>query len=201
MTRRLKGHIVATRFATEADSARLKSTIFAEDPLSPGDRDFGREDSSGLTQAVQQSHYAGIARKLRQPVLASALLNGVPMPEELRVVGVAWRVVAGPLQGRRFVGGYYAVEGRGPSIRQADGGIAYDRPDPFRLDLPGFTFFGLEEGILRQVVGLARSTQVQAPRVGIFEATEFFYSGFSVLRDGSAVAPLEFFIPEEQLTL
>lgn len=201
VTRRLKGHIVATRFSTESDSARLKSTILAEDPLSPGDRDFEREESSGLSQAVQQVHYAGIALKLRQPVLASALLNGVPMPEELRVVGMAWRVLAGPLQGRRFVGGYYAADGREPTLRRAVAGVVYSTPNPFRLDLPSFTFFGLEEEILRQVVRLARTSQIQPQRIGVLEATEFFYSGFSVLRDGSAVAPLDFFMPEEQVIL
>lgn len=199
-TRRLKGHIVATRFATEEGSARLKSTIFAEDPSSPGNQDFDRDTSRGFARAIRAAHFGNIALKLRQPVLASALINGFQMPEELRVSGVAWRVRFGPLSGKRFVGGYYAVDGMKVRAHRINDGFAYDPPDPLRLDLPGFTFFGLEENVLRQVVGVARSRSNQAPFIEPFQATEFFYSGFSVLRDGSVVAPLEFFMPEEQVT-
>ena len=122
------------------------------------------------------------------------------MPEELRVSGVAWRVATGPLQGRRFVGGYYAVGGVGARIREAGGSISFESWDPLRLDLPGFTFFGLEENILRQVVEVARSRSPEAADIEPFQLTEFFYSGFSVLRDGSVLAPLEFMVPEQQVT-
>lgn len=200
-TRRLKGHIVATRFATEANGDRLKSTIFAEDPASPGELEFDRERSQALAHVAREAHYASIAQKLRQPVLATALRNGVTMPEELRVLAVAWRIVAGPLEGRRFVGGYYVTGGAGPSFRLANGGVFYERPDPLRLDLPAFTFFGLEENTFRQVVRIARSGQGQAMPLEVFQETDFFYSGFSVLRDGSALAPLEFFVPVEQIAI
>lgn len=201
ISRRLKGHIVATRFATEVDSEKLKSTIYAEDPSSPGERDLDGEASTALATITRAAHFSNIAQKLRQPILASALLNGVRMPEELAVSGIAWQVLVGPLAGRRFVGGYYAAGRDRASFHIANDRFVYDRPDPLRLDSLGPTFFGLEENILRQVVRIARSPPAESFPIEAFRETEFFYSGFSVLRDGSAVAPLEFFVPVEQVTL
>src|SRR6185369_9457925 len=129
----IKGHIVATRYATEEDSDRLKTTVFAEDPSSPGREPLNKDSSPTFARAVLATHYSTIASKLRQPVLASSLANGIPMPAELRVVGVAWRVLNGPLEGRRFVGGYFAVDGAGANIRHADGQIKFEARDPLRL--------------------------------------------------------------------
>ncbi|WP_395701359.1 hypothetical protein [Aquabacterium sp.] len=201
LARSLKGHIVATRFATERDTDRIRSTVFAEDPASPGERDVDPEMARGLARIARDTHFAGIARKLRQPVLASALLNGVPMPDELRVSAIAWRVLTGPLQGERFVGGYYSAEGTGISARQVEGRILYERSDPLRLDQPAYTFFGLHERTMRDVVASARSNLAQPASIEPFRATEFFYSGFSVQRDGTAIAPLEFLVPDEQIVL
>lgn len=197
----VKGHIVATRFATEVDSDRLRSTIWAEDPNSPGERFLDAASTLPLERAIIAAHYSDIASKIRQPVLASSLRSGLPMPAELQVVGVVWRVQAGPLQGRRFIGGYFAVDGIAASGRNSDGRITFNPPDPLRLDLPGFTFFGVEEDILRQVVALARRQTTVAPQIVTFEQTDFFYSGFSVLRDGTAIGPLDFFSPQETIIL
>lgn len=116
--RSVKGHIVATRFATEQSSSRVQTGLWAEDPESPGQLAAGREDLGELGRAVISSHYSSIAQKLAQPVLAASLASGVPLPEELRVVGVAWRVLAGPLAGRRFVGGYFSTGNHAPVPRQ-----------------------------------------------------------------------------------
>lgn len=198
--RRLKGHIIATRFATEEGSAKLKSKLFAEDPYSPGDQDIDHETSIRLARVARATHFGNIAMKLRQPILAAALMNGVQLPEEFRVSGIAWRVILGPLSGKRFIGGYYAVDDMNVYAQRSKGGIGYVSPDPLRLDLPGFTFFGLEENVLQQVVDVARSSSAQAQFIEPFQETEFFYSGFSVLRDGTVLAPLDFFVPEEQVS-
>jgi hypothetical protein len=199
--RSIKGHIVATRFATEESGSRLQSGIWAEDPESPGEPQTEGDGTTELGSAVVSAHYSTIAVKLSQPLLASALATGVPLPEEVRILGVAWRVLAGPLAGRRFVGGYFGLDNGAPIARKVNEGIVFDRPDPLRLDRPNATFFGLEESIFRQVVGLARSGPRFATQLSFFEQTDFFYSGFSVLRDGSALGPLDFFAPEEGLTL
>jgi len=197
--RSIKGHIIATRFATEQSSSRVHSGIWAEDPQSPGERSAGEDDLGELGRAVLASHYSGIANKLSQPILAGALAAGVPLPEELTVFGVAWRVLAGPLEGRRFVGGYFSDSDRTPVPVKINGRIVFGRPDRLRLDRPNATFFGVEESIFKQVVGLARARRGQAPEVSQLQETAFFYSGFSVLRDGTAMGPLDWFSPEEEV--
>lgn len=197
--RSIKGHIVATRFATEQSSSRVQSGIWAEDPNSPGEQSAGEADLGELGQGVVASHYSGIASKLSQPVLAGALATGVPLPDELTVLGMAWRVLAGPLEGRRFVGGYFSDDDREPVLRDFNGRIVFSRPARLRLDRPNLTFFGLEERIFKQVVDLARARTRQMPEISQFEETAFFYSGFSVLRDGSAMGPLDWFSPEEEV--
>lgn len=198
----LKGHIVATRFATEADSARLQTTIWAEDPDSPGRQPLDSDSSPPFAQATIAAHFGSVVAKLRQPLLGQALTSGVALPAEIRVLAIAWRVVVGPLQGTRFVGGYFAREGITAEFQKTKGGNLHLAVDPFRLDVPSFTFFGVEETIFRRVVELARSPESQIGRdFPTFESTDFFYSGFSALRDGSAVGPLDFFSPEEQLVL
>lgn len=196
----IKGHIVATRFATEQSSSRVQSGIWAEDPNSPGEGPAGDGDLGELGRAVIASHYSGIANKLSQPVLASSLATGVPLPDELSVLGVAWRVLAGPLEGRRFVGGYFSGDVREPVLREINGRIVFARPDRLRLDRLNLTFFGVEERIFKQVARLARSRTGQTPEISPFEETAFFYSGFSVLKDGSAMGPLDWFSPEEEVT-
>ena len=196
----IKGHIVATRYATENDTDRVKSTIFAEDPKSPGRVPIDIDFSSELARDVLATHYSNVVRKLRQPVLASSLASGVRMPDELRVNGIAWRVDLGPLPIINFIGGYFGIDGPNPRAYEVDGRVVFDRPDPLRLNAPGFTFFGVEESILRRVTGLARGEVARNTETTPFEPTDFFYSGFSVLRDGTALAPLEFFEPVEQVT-
>jgi hypothetical protein len=199
--RSIKGHIVATRFATERNSSRVRSGIWAEDPNSPGERPASEPSLRELGRAVISLHYGDIARKLSQPVLAAALATGVPLPEELTVLGVAWRVLAGPLAGRRFIGGYFSEDDRTPIPRESNGRVVFVRPDRLRLDRPNHTFFGLEEGIFKQVVGFARAQSRQFKEISLFDEISSFYSGFSVLRDGSAMGPLDWFSPEEEVTL
>ncbi|AFE05816.1 hypothetical protein COCOR_04414 [Corallococcus coralloides DSM 2259] len=199
--RRIKGHIVAVRYATELDGPRIKSSIFAEDPYSPGERPLDGDDTGGLGAAVIASHYSGIAAKLRQPLLAASLATGLALPDELRILAFAWRVIVGPLAGRRFVGGFFGPPGSEPSLIQTQDGVVARWPPPIRLDAAAATFFGVEETIFRQVVEMARTGLRTADQLGTFEGPGFFYSGFSALHDGSVLGPGEFFNPEEQLTL
>ena len=111
----------------------------------------------------------------------------------LLVVAAALALVIG--------GGYFAVQASEERRSNTAAGAMWPRPDPFRLDLPQATFFGLEEGILRQVVNSARGGFAASRLIESFDNTEFFYSGFSVLRDGSSLAPVDFFEPVEQIVL
>jgi hypothetical protein len=197
--RRIKGHIVATRFATEEDSVALKSGLYAEDPTSPGDGPLDPDSGIELGTVVLASHYSNICMKLGQPLLAAALASGVPLPEELQVQAVVWHVLVGPLQGRRFVGGYFGSANGSPTGRDSNGKLVLERSNPLRLDSHSATFFGVDESIFRQVVYFGRSANATAAQVSRFETLAFFYSGFSVLRDGSALGPIEFFSPVEQV--
>jgi hypothetical protein len=87
--RNVKGYIVATRFATEAKPA-TKSTLLAEDPQSPGDGQLNEEERREIGAMVMSAHYAEIALKLAQPILASALANGFVVPEEIQFPVTVW---------------------------------------------------------------------------------------------------------------
>lgn len=201
VARKIKGHIVATRFATEQDSGRIQSGIWAEDPETPGEAPLDPESAAGLGQGIIARHYSGLAAKLGQPLLATALGNGVRLPEELRILAVAWSVVIGPLRGRRFIGGYFGSKEE-PSITRDDGGrLVLHRSNPLRIDGATSTFFGIEESIFRQVVDTARTGARSVSQLATFEETDFFYSGFSALRDGSVLGPLDFFAPLETVNL
>ncbi|WP_194858512.1 hypothetical protein [Myxococcus sp. AB056] len=199
--RRIKGHIVAVRYATEEDGPRINSSIFAEDPDSPGERPLDGDSAGELGAAVIASHYSGIAAKLRQPVLAASLATGLALPSELSIRVFPWRVVAGPLAGRRFIGGFFSSPGSGPRIIETQEGLVTRWPPPFQLDTGAATFFGVEETIFRQVVQMARTGLRTAGQLNTFDGSGIFFSGFSTLRDGSALGPSEFFNVEEPLTL
>lgn len=195
--RSVKGFIVATRFATETKPT-IRTTLFAEDPQTPGDGPLSVEDGLQLGATLISAHYGEIAAKLNQPILASALSNGFAVPDEIRFPVTIWTLQMEPLRGVRFVGGYYpSAEGSLP-VREVDGRIIFDLADPLRLDVGRGTFFGVEEKIFQQVVGVARGGTSLAPQIGRFEQIEPFYSGISVLRDGSVIGPVEFFLPVQQ---
>lgn len=195
----VKGYIVATRFATET-KPNTKSTLYAEDPETPGERPLGPDDTPQLRRAVVSLHYAEVASKLNQPILADALLQGYAVPDEILFPSTVWTLQAGPLAGTRFVGGYYPA-GSGPlSVREVEGRIIFGGADPFRLDVGFGTFFGVEEKIFKQVATIARSAPAAAPQISQFEQVLPFYSAISILRDGSVIGPLEFFSPTATVT-
>jgi len=188
--RAVKGHIVAVRLAAESDIARVQSKLFAEDPASPGERMIGEDSPFG--DIVIMRHYAEIAAKLAQPILAAALAGDFTVPEEIQFPAIVWEFRFGPLQGKRFVGGIYAKPGTNPEFIRADGGFVISN-HPFRLDSPGATFFGVEEGIFKDITRVARRGQSDAANIHQLQDIPFIFSGLSVLRDGSAIGPAEFF--------
>lgn len=195
----MKGFIVATRFATEA-KPNTKSTLYAEDPETPGERPLEPDDTPLLGRAVVSLHYAEIASKLNQPILADALLQGYAVPEEIRFPTIVWTLQTGPLAGARFIGGYFPPSSGPVPMREVEGRIVIGSADPLRLDVGFGTFFGVEEKIFKQVVAIARNAPTVAPQVSQFEQIQPFYSAVSILRDGSVIGPLEFFTPTEPAT-
>jgi hypothetical protein len=197
----VKGYIVASRFATE-QKASIKSGLFAEDPNSPGNLPLADNQSSELGAAIIALHYSDIALKLGQPILASSLLNGFIVPEEIRFPVTVWEIRVGPLHGMRFVGGFYQSMSGSAPFRATDKGLIFDPVAPFRLDVGSATFVGVEESTFRKVAAMTRFGPRAAGEITQF-AQEIapFYSGFSLLRDGSVIGPIEFFAPVAQVAL
>jgi hypothetical protein len=191
----VKGHIVATRFATEADGDRIKSRLLAEDPASPGDTTL--REAPGLGAAVIALHYSDIAAKIRQPILSTSLALGVTVPDEIQFPAMVWEFVGPPLIGKRFVGGYFpSREGADPvQIKLDTGHVAVLNSNPLRLDASPGTFFGLEETIFKGVCAIARNGDQQSSQLPQLPNVPFFDSAASVLRDGSILAPINYFNP------
>ena len=189
----MKGHIVATRFATQTDSPRVKSKLLAEDPASPGDRPL--LEAPGLGSAAIAIHYSDIVAKIRQPILSSSLVTGVTVPDEIQFPAVVWEFVAQPLLGKRFVGGYFPGRGGTMPLNLENGRVTFLNSDPLRLDVTPGTFFGLEETIFKSLCQMARRGDPLAVEVQQLPDIPFFDSGASVLRDGSIIAPIHYFNP------
>lgn len=192
--RSVKGFIVATRFATEANT-RLRSTVFAEDPATSGEGPL-RDDRS-LQSVIKSLHYAEIAAKLRQPILSQALAIGVPVPEEIVFPAMVWELVMPPYGGMRFVGGYFPGADGVASIQMSDGKVFFLPQNPLRLDYASGTFFGVEEKVFRTICQAARTGR--ADQVEPLLEPVFFYSAISFLRDGSIMGPVDFFRPQGRI--
>jgi hypothetical protein len=191
----VKGHIVATRFATEADGDRIKSRLLAEDPASPGDTRL--REAPGLGASVIALHYSGIAAKIRQPILSTSLALGATVPDEIQFPALVWEFVGPPLHGKRFVGGYFPSRGGVDPVQVNldTGRVAILNANPLRLDVAPATFFGLEETIFKGVCAIAREGDQRASQLERFLDVPFFDSAVSVLRDGSILAPVNYFNP------
>jgi hypothetical protein len=193
--RAVKGHIVATRFATESDGDRIKSRLLAEDPASPGDEPL--LEAPGLGSSVMALHYSDIAAKIRQPHLATSLALGVTVPDDIQFPAMVWEFVGPPLHGKRFVGGYFpGREGLDPVRVDLDKGrVAFFNANPLRLDVAPATFFGLEETIFEGICTVARRGDQLASQLAHLPDIPFFDSAASVLRDGSIIAPVQYLNP------
>jgi hypothetical protein len=200
--RKVKGYVVATRFATE-DKPRVASRVLIEDPESPGDELLTEDQTSQLSQVIVSLHYSDIALKLGQPILASALSLGYRIPDDLRIPVIVWRVTSGPLEGMLFAGGYYPAMNGAPPFQFTQDGKIVQSFTPFRLDVGAGTFVGVELDIFRSVVKMARVETHTNSTIGQLDErlVQPFYSAFSLLRDGSVIAPIEFFAPTGQETL
>ncbi|GIQ76208.1 hypothetical protein BraRD5C2_46520 [Bradyrhizobium sp. RD5-C2] len=188
----VKGYIVAIRFATEA-MPYTKSSLYAEDPKTPGEIDLHGERGLPLGRAVISLHYAELVEKLNQPLLAEALENGFVVPAEVPIRAAVWQLLIGPLAGKRFVGGYYSSDSGARAYLDGNGKVGFMFSDPFRLDIRHATFVGVEEGIFGQVVAFARGAPVQ--EIGQLQGVQFASNAISILRDGSVIGPVEFFSP------
>ncbi|PND19521.1 hypothetical protein CN934_22585 [Ensifer sp. MMN_5] len=191
--RSVKGYIVASRFARESQP-RVKSLLLAEDPATRGQPFL--DGSPEFRDVVVSLHYASIAQKLDQPLLAAALQALTTVPEEILFQVVVWECLLGPLSGFHFVGGYYQSEpGHSPFVFQSDGQPIPNPHRPLRLDLAKGTFVGLEIDRFKTIAQAARDGTRVLQNLRALDRFPSVYSGISFLRDGSILGPAEMFRP------
>ena len=183
----LKGYIVGTRLATEVNRMSLNTTLYVEDPKTKGEY-FSGKDISNLGLRIISLHYSNIAEKINQPMLASSLFYGFTMQDEIQFPPTVWEFTEGPIKGLRFVGGYYGKD------------VKYDKlgniiNNAYNLMASRLTFYGVEENIFKSVVRIARGDINNTIEMPTLKQIEPFYSGVSILRDGSIIAPVEFLRP------
>lgn len=203
----IKGYIVATRFKTEQDS-RSKSQIFAEDPVTDGEEPIGSNYylSDQFRRFIYCNHYAYILNKLKLPLLSAALEFGFNIPQNRRFIVGLWRALVPPILGQEFIGGYFlptlSTEQElfyiNPYIYNDASNLVNIPLNPqLNLSLPGFTFFGLERNIfdrLRRITLLgSESWELMGFYENEYNDSENKPPGFSILRDGSVLAPLDYF--------
>lgn len=191
----VKGHIVATRFATETDGPRVRSKLYAEDPASPGRQPL--REAPELGRAVIALHYSHMAAKLRQPILAAALSTNTTVPPEINFPAFVWRFGGPFLADMFFVGGYFLGRDRAAPLKLSDnqGKTIFLNADPMRLDVQPGTFFGLEVSVFKGICSMARQGDAAASNVPLLQPIPFFDSGFSFLQDGSVIGSLGYFEP------
>jgi hypothetical protein len=191
----VKGHIVATRFATE-HRARVDSKLYAEDPNTEGQEPIAQRTETLLSKQIAASHYADVLLKLDQPHMSFALRNQVLMEPDIRITATVWEFSLGRWGAELFVGGYHGGASDRPLIELVDDRVVRQRSDPFRLGMHSGTFVGVELSVFKHLVeacrGAARLLEDSMPEVNPVEGT---YSGVSMLRDGSIIGPLQLFNP------
>lgn len=182
----VKGFISAARWGTE-EKPRVKSKLWVEDPWTDGRRGEGYPDAAGNSMVL--GHYVSIFRRLQLPVVADSLQFAFSLGQ--RQIGARrglWVCRAGPLEGRKFVGGIIPSPGH-------DGywAFRYDewRGSPFVL-MPPVQFFGLEVSTFDRVLQIARGG-VDAPAGLEPVVVPEQLGSISLLRDGSILGPASYF--------
>ena len=190
---RVKGHIIATRFATES-KPRVESKLYAEDPSTEGREPISDNTAINVSRQVVASHYADVLIKLDQPLLSIAIRRSLLLETQLGINISLWSFAFKGHQ-RYFVGGYYAKDIDQSLIGMADGKIIRRSSDPFRLGVHSGTFVGLDLEIFKHLVAVARGDIELLESLPEVDPIRDVYSGLSMLGDGSVIGPLSMFIP------
>ncbi|RRW39955.1 hypothetical protein EGJ52_23185 [Pseudomonas luteola] len=200
---RVKGHIVATRFATES-KPRVQTKLFAEDPSTEGREPISGETARSLSRQIIGSHYGNVLMKIDQPHLALAIRSSSRLELQSEIQVAVWKFAFEDQQ-RYFAGGYYAKYTKWPSVdldtwlsmhRRWDPWLSMHRRwDPSRLGIHSGTFVGVELSVFEHLVKVARGDERLLDYLPEVEPVRELYSGLSMLRDGSVIGPLSMFIP------
>lgn len=190
---RVKGHIVATRFATESKPS-VQTKLYAEDPSTEGREPISGATAYLLSAQVIASHYGDALMKIDQPHLAFAIRRSLRLERQSGIPVTIWQL-AFEGQKQLFVGGYYAKDINEPLIDFEDKQIRYRSRDPFRLGVHSGTFVGIELSVFKHLVSVARGERFLLDGLPDVDPVRGIYSGISMLGDGSIIGPLSMFIP------
>jgi hypothetical protein len=197
----VKAFISVVRWATE-EKPRVRAKLLVEDPMTAG-QPPGRDGfSTQVGRAMVFGHYALILSRLRLPLHADAIRSGRPVESATGARRGIWQCIAGPLKGRRFVGGLlvhsHDVACALPWLFFEGFPLthvlrALQVSSPFLLASPA-QFFGLEEHIMRAVAGAIRRDMAASAEIERVDLPERPGS-LSLLRDGTVLGPAEYFEP------
>ena len=190
---RVKGHIVATRFATES-KPRVQTKLFAEDPSTEGREPISGETALSLSEQIIGSHYGNALKKIDQPHLALAIRGSRLLDWQSRIPVTVWKFAFEDQQ-RYFVGGHYAKDTTESLVEFKNGHIMHRSRDHFRLGVHSGTFVGVELSVFEHLVKVARGDRRLLDGLPEVEPVRDLYSGLSMLRDGSVIGPFSMFIP------
>jgi hypothetical protein len=192
--RSTKGFIVATRLRTV--SATSPADVFIEDPATRGEGELGDNDWRTVGRGVAALHYARVFRKLDLLPHASALSVGYALTRQLTLSTTIWTCLTPPFEHQEFVGGFYrTVDGHLPRLTESGWQVSPE------LGRGHAVFVGLQRETAESVAAAARGNwnSLIEPPVRAPEGVQS--SDFGSLRDGTVMAPLEFFVPTGQITL
>ncbi|KTT48648.1 hypothetical protein SB11R_14500 [Pseudomonas oryzihabitans] len=189
----VKGHIVATRFATEL-KPNVQTKLYAEDPSTEGKEPISGATAYSLSERVIASHYGDALMKIDQPHLAFAIWRSLRLERQSSIPVTIWQFAFEGLP-QLFVGGYYAKNINEPLIDLEDKQVKIRSWDPFRLGVHSGTFVGIELSIFKHLVEVARGEADLLDDLPEVDPVRDIYSGMSMLGDGSIIGPLSMFIP------
>lgn len=196
--RATKGYIVATRMVSEENSQGVRSKLLAEDPWTDGKQSSRNSRYVGsVLETVIAGHYAPILDNLRQPLLATALRSAIVLPKDVQVNIGIWECLIPPLNRFRFVGGFIDLPDVASQIGYIFRGL-FSQSNQFffpqvNLSLGAATFFGLEYNTFSALRQITLEGRTVASRVEEVRVEETIPAPLSFLRDGSVIAPLDYF--------
>lgn len=190
---RVKGHVVATRFATES-KPRVQSKLYAEDPSTEGREAISADTALLLSKQVIASHYGDALMKVGQPHMAVAIQRSRRLERQSIIPVAIWRFAFSDLP-MYFVGGYYAKDTNEPLVDFTNNRVIHHSRDPFRLGVHSGTFVGIEVTVFEHLANVARGDISLLDGLPEVEPIRDLYSGLSMLRDGSIIGPLSMFMP------
>jgi hypothetical protein len=194
--RSLKGFIVATRFLRADQRRSSQSTVYIEDPATPGEGSLLDEQSVALGRMIVMRHYARTFSKLDLTILASALTLGYPLTRELAIQIPVWTCLFPPFAEKEFIGGFYRTrQGQLPQLTQEGWKHGME------LGQAHAAFVGLDRAIAESVAAAARGQEERLDDLPTLAPEGVQASEFSWLEDGTVMAPLAYFLPTGVMTL